>query len=83
MCCGSDPANKIDVLQLDVSDKALHSYYRFIDGVVSDDECTKDTAANDNAIGNSPDYSDTVSIDIFRSVSVGESIYGVFYTYAT
>lgn len=67
MCCGSDPSNRVNVLQLDVSDKEHYSYYRF-----SSD--SKEGGPSDIAAAN--DDTSNISIDTFRSISVGESIYG-------
>lgn len=70
MCCGSDPTNRVNVLQLDVSNKERYSYYRFSSDIDEGDSATA-AADDDNNDGTS-----SISMDTFRSISVGESIYG-------
>eukprot|EP01035_Chromulina_nebulosa_P036743 gene36743-49540_t len=69
MCCGSDPTNRVNVLQLDVSNKERYSYYRFSSDIDEGDSATA-AADDDNNDGTS-----SISMDTFRSISVGESIY--------
>ena len=72
MCCDSDPTNRVNVLQLDVSNKERYSYYRFSNDMDERDSATSTTAAADD----DNDGTSSISIDTFRSISVGESIYG-------
>ena len=82
MCCDSDPTNRVNVLQLDVSNKERYSYYRFSSDMDEGDSVTASaTAAATTTTTTTADYNDgtsSISIDIFRSISVGESIYGKY-----
>ena len=73
MCCGSDPINRVNILQLEVSDKARYSYYRFSSG--EDELATDSTTAAVSGVEDG--HPDDISIDSLRTYSIGESIYGI------